>query len=75
MQDEQTKIVAGAAQFGPSHVLDLLGDQFPVDVVHSLPAPEAAEEVGLMLGPGEEIAMVEIVRHGGMLAERPVTCQ
>ncbi|MEA2789992.1 MAG: hypothetical protein QOG73_2398 [Acetobacteraceae bacterium] len=62
-------------KFGQAHVLDLLRDMGPVDIVHPLPAPEAAQQVSLMLRPGQDIAFVETVRHEPHRTARRDACQ
>ena len=49
------------------NVIDLLNDMLPVEVIHPLPAREAAQQIGLVLRPGEDVAIVEIVWHGGII--------
>ena len=55
-------------QFGKADVLDLLDNMVPVDVVHTLPTRDAAQQRGLALRPGEGITIVQVVRHGVIIA-------
>ena len=36
----------------------------PIEVIHSFAAGEAAQQISLVLRPGEDIAIIEIVWHG-----------
>jgi hypothetical protein len=56
-------------EFGEAHVLDFPGDIGPVQVIHSLPGPEAAQQVGLIQRPGQDVTLVETIRHGIDLIE------
>jgi len=57
-------------KIAPPHRLDLLDDIRPVDVVHPLPRRHAAQALRLGDGPGQDVAVVEIVRHGTLRPEQ-----
>jgi hypothetical protein len=71
--------VGDAVELAPAHVAHLLDQVLPVHgVVHPLPAGEAAEQVGLLLGPEEDVGVVEAAHGGedragsaGSVGERP----
>ena len=55
---------AARVEFRPPHALDLLDEIGPVDgVVHPLADREAAQQFGLLLGPDQDVAVIEIARH------------
>ena len=63
MHKHLPQVALHGIEFGEAHVLDLLNDVFPIDTVHPLPTRDLAQQVGLVLRPGEGIAVIEIVRH------------
>ena len=54
-------------QLRKSHILDLLGDMSPVDIVHPFAARDPAQPFGLLFRPGEDILFVESVRHNATI--------
>ena len=56
---------ARRVQFREAHVLDLLDDVVPIDVVHTFPARDTAEQGGLAFRPGQSVTVVKIVGHTG----------
>ena len=61
MHEHQPQMTPHGIQLGQSHVLDLLNDVRPIDIIHPLPAREPAQQIGLMIGPGENVLFVERV--------------
>ena len=58
-------------QVGQSHVLDLVNDVRPIDVIHPLPPREPAKQFGLMIGPGENVLFIAGVGHAREISECP----
>jgi hypothetical protein len=50
-------------QFRQPHVLDLLDNMGPIDGISLFPACETAQQIGLMLGPGQDVAFIQTVWH------------
>jgi hypothetical protein len=69
MNHHETQIALDRVELRQAHVFDLLDNVFPVDLVYPLAARETAQQVGLVSGPGEDVAIVEIVWHGERVAE------
>jgi hypothetical protein len=63
MDEKQVQNTFDRMQLRQAQILDLLDDIGPVDIVHPLPSPETAQQIGLMLRPGEDITFIETVRH------------
>jgi hypothetical protein len=70
VNQHETQIALDRIEMRQAHVVDLLDNVFPVHLVHPLAARDAAQQVGLVPGPGENVAIVEIVWHG----ERGAVC-
>jgi hypothetical protein len=49
MYQHQGQKACNRVQLGSPHRLDLLGEIYPVHVIYPLPAPKAAEQIGLIL--------------------------
>ena len=64
VQQKQVQETLGRVKFGEAYVLDFLGDVCLVYVIHTLTAPEAAEQVSLVLGPGQDVVFARAVWHG-----------
>lgn len=64
MDQHQVQVAFDRMQFRQPHVLDLLDNVRPIDVIHPLPAREAAQQVGLELRPGKRITVIEFVGRG-----------
>jgi hypothetical protein len=45
----------------------LFNHVLPIDVVHPRTGRDAAQPLGLGLAPAEDVAVVEVVGHGGLL--------
>jgi hypothetical protein len=63
MDEKQVQNTFDRMQLRQAQILDLLDDIGPADIVHPLPSPETAQQIGLMLRPGEDITFIETVRH------------
>ena len=63
MHKHLPQVALHGIELGQTYVLDLLDNVCPIDVIHPLPACEAAQQVGLVLRPGEDIAVIEFVGH------------
>jgi hypothetical protein len=61
MDQHQVQETHNRMKLRQAHVLDLLDNVSPVDVVHALPARQTAQEVGLMFGPGDDVALIQTV--------------
>jgi hypothetical protein len=75
MHEHQTHIAAYGVEFREHNVLDLLDNVLPVHVIRSLSARETAQQVGLVFGSAQNIAMVQFARHATtMLRELNARC-
>jgi hypothetical protein len=63
MHKHLSEIASDDVELGQTDVLDLLNDMVPVDTVFPLPTREAAQKLGLVSRPGEDVTIVEVVRH------------
>lgn len=70
MREESFQIGLNGVKFGKTHVLDLLDNMVPIDVIHTLPARDAAQQGGLAFRPGEGVTVVKIVGHGETVIPR-----
>jgi hypothetical protein len=55
------------AELAATHVFRLFNHVLPIDVVHPRTGRDAAQPLGLGLAPAEDVAVVEVVGHGGLL--------
>jgi len=62
MQPAQT--ASHFVQLVPPDGFDLLDDVLPIYVAENFPTRDPPQQLGLLFGPEEDIAMVEIVGHG-----------
>lgn len=68
------QVAAQVIKFSPADARDLIDDMLPVHATHLLLAGEAAQQVGLLLRPGEDVATVEIVWHGKIIKRARGRC-
>jgi len=69
MHHDQVQKALDRVQRGQTHVLDLLGDVRPVNLIHPLPPPKATKQIRLMLRPSEDITFIKTIRHEGSLPQ------
>ena len=63
MREELLQVRMNRVQFREANVLDLLDNMVPIDIVHTLPTRDAAQQSSLAFRPGKGITVVEIVGH------------
>ena len=71
MHKHLPQVALHCIELGQTNALDFLNDVFPVDTIHPLPTRDCAQQVGLMIGPGEDVLFVEIVGHGARISKNP----
>jgi hypothetical protein len=71
MHKHPPQMTSHGAQLGQPHVPDLLNDVRPVDTVRPLASPKPAHQCSLTIGPGDDVLVVEAVRHADEIGEGP----